>query len=134
MPLGLTQRLSRSPAGGPRRTDGSTRPRTPTLADRDAGRDHPAGRRPAEGSAGVDQYGLSSRERGALGLVLFGGLGYAQTSRELAIPPSDMAALLRAALHGLATAAAGLAHSRLPATMTSAAMAAMSAARAIRVA
>jgi hypothetical protein len=46
--------------------------------------------------------------------VLFGGLGYAQTSRELAIPPSDMAALLRAALHGLATATAGFADPACP--------------------
>ena len=31
--------------------------------------------------------------------MLFGGLGYVQASRELAISPSDMAALLRAVLH-----------------------------------
>jgi hypothetical protein len=51
----------------------------------------------------IDPCGLLSwEERGALGLVLFGGLGYVQASHEVAISPLDMAALLRAILHRLA--------------------------------
>jgi hypothetical protein len=41
------------------------------------------------------------KERGALGLALFGGLGYVQASHEVAISPLDMTALLRAVLHRL---------------------------------
>lgn len=63
---------------------------------------HP-GRRASGGVAGcIDPYGLLSRkERGALGLVLFGGLGYVQASHEVAISQLDTAALLRAVLHRL---------------------------------
>jgi hypothetical protein len=50
------------------------------------------------GSPGV----VHSREREALSLVLFGGLEYREASRELAIPASAAAALLRAALISLA--------------------------------
>jgi hypothetical protein len=59
--------------------------------------------RPSERVVGcVDPGGLlSGKERGGLGLVLFGGLGYVQASRELAISPSEMAALLRAVLRRL---------------------------------
>ena len=42
---------------------------------------------------------LTARDRAALGLVAFGGLGYAQSSRELAISPPDIAKLLLAAVH-----------------------------------
>ena len=50
----------------------------------------------------VDPGGLlSEKERAGLGLVLFGGLGYVQASRVLAISPSDMAALMRAVLRRL---------------------------------
>jgi hypothetical protein len=50
----------------------------------------------------IDPCGLLSREeRGALGLVLFGGLGYVQASHEVAISPLDMEALLREILHRL---------------------------------
>ena len=41
---------------------------------------------------------LSETERGALGLVLIGGLGYVRASAVLGICPRDMAALLRTAL------------------------------------
>lgn len=41
---------------------------------------------------------LSAKERGALGLVLIGGLGYVRASSVLGIRPRDMAALLRTAL------------------------------------
>jgi hypothetical protein len=63
----------------------------------------PTGRRVSGGLAGcIDPCGLLSwEERGALGLVLFGGLGYVQASHEVAIPPPDTAALLRAILHRL---------------------------------
>jgi DNA-binding CsgD family transcriptional regulator len=49
--------------------------------------------------------GLSVRERGTLGLVVFGGLGYRQVARELRISASDVATLLRAALGKAAVAA-----------------------------
>lgn len=64
----------------------------------------PPGRRVSGGVAGcIDPCGLLSwEERGALGLVLFGGLGYVQASQEVAISPLDTAALLRAVLHRLA--------------------------------
>jgi hypothetical protein len=63
---------------------------------------HP-GRRAPGGIAGcIDPGGLLSREeRGALGLVLFGGLGYVQASHEVEIPKRETAALLRAVLHRL---------------------------------
>jgi hypothetical protein len=58
-------------------------------------------------TAGVTGAGtLSVQERGALGLVLFGGLECVQASRELAIPPRDLAAILRRALSRLAVPAA----------------------------
>jgi hypothetical protein len=74
------------------------------LAHGAARHDLPPGRRVAGGVAGcIDPRGLLSREeRGALGLVLFGGLGYVQASHEVAISPLDTAALLRAVLHRLA--------------------------------
>ena len=58
----------------------------------------PPGWRVSGGVAGcIDpQEFLSREERGALGLVLFGGLGYVQASHEVAISPLDTAALLRA--------------------------------------
>jgi hypothetical protein len=66
-----------------------------------ARRDRRPGHRPSEHVVGcIDPGGLlSGKERGGLGLVLFGGLGYVQASRVLAISPSDMAALLCAVLH-----------------------------------
>jgi hypothetical protein len=74
------------------------------LAHGSASHNRPSGR-PAPGSVAecIDPQGLLSREeRGALGLVLFGGLGYVQASHEAAISPLDTAALLRAVLHKLA--------------------------------
>jgi len=65
--------------------------RCQALADRRQRRDQHA-----------QQCPLSPEERGALGLVLFGGLGYVQASRVLAVSPLDVAALLRAVLHKLA--------------------------------
>lgn len=64
------------------------------------------GCRPASPPAGdIDPDGLlSARERGALGLVLVGGLGYVRASGVLGICPRDMAALLRAALLRMAAA------------------------------
>jgi hypothetical protein len=53
---------------------------------------------------GADPGGLlSEKERGAIGLVLIGGLGYARASSVLGISPHDMAALLRTALLKLGT-------------------------------
>jgi hypothetical protein len=49
---------------------------------------------------------LSEYERGALGLVLFGGFGYVGASRVLGIDPLDMAVLLRVVLLRLTTASA----------------------------
>jgi hypothetical protein len=67
----------------------------------------PAPRLPADAAGGVDPGGLLSvRERGALGLVLIGGLGYVRAGRVLGIRPRDMAALLRAALLRLGTSPA----------------------------
>ena len=71
----------------------------------------PAGRgcRPAQPLSGdvadcVDPGRLlSETERGALGLVLIGGLGYVRASRVLEICPRDMAVLLRMALLRLGT-------------------------------
>ena len=58
----------------------------------------------------VDPGGcLSEKERGALGLVLIGGLGYVRASRVLGICPRDVAALLRTALLRLATSSAAVA-------------------------
>ncbi len=71
----------------------------------------PAGRgcRPAQPPSGdvadcVDPGGLlSETERGALGLVLIGGLGYVRASSVLGICPRDIAAMLRTALLRLGT-------------------------------
>jgi hypothetical protein len=68
-------------------------------------RDRPREQRPPESLAGcAGPCSLSQKERGALGLILFGGLSYVQASRELAISPPEMADLSRAALLGLVTA------------------------------
>jgi hypothetical protein len=71
--------------------------------------DRPPRRRVAEGVGGCIDRGwlLSRKERGALGLVLFGGLGYVQASHEAAISPLLMAALLHAVLHRLTTSSDG---------------------------
>jgi hypothetical protein len=64
--------------------------------------------RPADAGTAVsaldpaDPRRLSGRERGALALVLFGGLRYRQASQELAIPAAELSALLRTAMHYLA--------------------------------
>jgi hypothetical protein len=52
---------------------------------------------------------LSEQERGALGLVLIGGLGYVRASRVPGICPRDMAGLLCTALLRLATSSAAVA-------------------------
>ena len=68
----------------------------------------PADQRSESGARHTESFGLlSGAERGALGLVMFGGLGYARASRELAISLADMAALLRGALQGLTASGAG---------------------------
>jgi hypothetical protein len=68
-------------------------------------------RRPSRSFADcIDPDGLSVKERGALGLVIFGGLGYIRASHELAIYPPDMAALLRGLLHRLASSAPNIPH------------------------
>jgi hypothetical protein len=55
----------------------------------------------------IDPGGLlSGTERGALGLVLFGGLGYVRASRVAGIHVRDMAALLHAVLRRLTTSPA----------------------------
>ena len=60
-----------------------------------------------DGVDGIDPGGLlSETERGALGLVLVGGLDYVRASRVLGMRPRDMAALLRAVLLKLATSSA----------------------------
>lgn len=64
----------------------------------------PAPRLPADAAGGLDPGGLlSAKERGALGLVVIGGLGYVRASSVLGIRPSAMAALLRTALLRLGT-------------------------------
>jgi hypothetical protein len=64
--------------------------------------DHPAARRQAGTLARcAGPVRLSRQERCALGLVLCGGVGYVEASRELVISPPDLAALLRAVLHKL---------------------------------
>jgi hypothetical protein len=56
----------------------------------------------------IDPGGLlSGTERGALGLVLFGDLGYVRASKVVGIRPRDMAALLHAVLRRLTTSSAG---------------------------
>jgi hypothetical protein len=73
------------------------------LADGPARQDRRPAQRPSVRVVGCMNPGglLSEKERAGLGLVLFGGLGYVQASRVLAISPSDMAALLRAVLRRL---------------------------------
>jgi hypothetical protein len=74
------------------------------LAGSPAREDHRSGQRPSGSAAGsVGPGGLLSREeRGALGLILLGGLGHNQACGELMMSPSDLAALLRTALYRLA--------------------------------
>jgi len=68
--------------------------------------DLPPGRVSGGVAGCIDPCGVLSREeRGVLGLVLFGGLGYVQASNEVAISQLDVAALLRAVLHRLAHSA-----------------------------
>jgi hypothetical protein len=110
----LVDECTRTPAPGGDEDNASYRlavsayRRCRELAGGPARQDRRPGQRPSEHVVGcVDPGGLLSRkERGGLGLVLFGGLGYVQASRELAISPSDMAALLRAVLRRL-TASSG---------------------------
>jgi hypothetical protein len=73
------------------------------LADGPARQDRRPGQRPSVHVVGCMDPGglLSEKERAGLGLVLFGGLGYIEASRVLAISPSDMVAVLRAVLHSL---------------------------------
>ncbi len=67
----------------------------------------PAPRLAGDAAGGIDPDGLLSvKERGALGLVVIGGLGYARASSVLGIRPRDMAALLRTALLRLETSPA----------------------------
>ncbi len=49
---------------------------------------------------------MLDNERGALGLVLCGGLGYVQAGTVLGIGPQDMAALLRTTMRRLASSPA----------------------------
>jgi DNA-directed RNA polymerase specialized sigma24 family protein len=81
------------------------------LAAGPAGRDSRPARPPSgTGDGCVDPGGLlSEQERGALGLVLIGGLGYVRAARVLGICPHDMAALLRTALLKLGTSPAAVA-------------------------
>jgi hypothetical protein len=63
---------------------------------------------------------LSEQERGALGLVLMGGIGYADASAVLGVRPREVAALVRTALLTLAPPAAATTgpgdQARMPAT------------------
>jgi hypothetical protein len=74
-----------------------------------AGHGRSPGRPPSAGVADcIDPGGLlSGAERGALGLVLFGGLGYVPASKVVGIRPRDMAVLLHALLRRLTTSSAG---------------------------
>jgi hypothetical protein len=74
------------------------------LARDQAWHDHaPRPRRPGSLASCIGLSGFSGKERGALGLVIFGGLGHVQAGRELAIPPQQVAALLWAVRAVLAT-------------------------------
>jgi hypothetical protein len=66
------------------------------LAARPARQDRRSPQQPSLGIAACIAPGgiLNEKERGALGLVLCGGLGYVQASTVLRIGPHDMAALL----------------------------------------
>jgi hypothetical protein len=79
------------------------------LAADPARQDRQPGQRPSVHVVGCMDPGglLSEKERAGLGLVLFGGLGYVEASRVLAISPSDMAGVLRTVLHGLQVHRAG---------------------------
>ena len=70
-----------------------------------AGHGRDPGQPPCAGVADcIDPGGLlSGTERGALGLVLFGGLGYVRASKVVGIHRRDMAALLHAVLRRLTT-------------------------------
>lgn len=57
-----------------------------------------AGRRRRRAGACAGPDGLSARERGALGMVLFGGIGYRQAGADLGISAREVAAILRGAL------------------------------------
>jgi hypothetical protein len=62
---------------------------------------------PSHAAGSVDHGGfLSGEERGALGLVVIGSLGYVRGEQGAGICPRDMAALLRNALLRLATSSA----------------------------
>ena len=76
-----------------------------------AGHSRTPDRPPSAGVADcIDPGGLlSGTERGALGLVLFGGLEYVRASKVVGIRPRDMAALLHAVLRRLTTPSAGAA-------------------------
>jgi hypothetical protein len=87
------------------------------LAGGPAWRNRAAAQRPSGAVAGP--YGLSRLERGALGLVLFGGLGCVQASRETAVSPADLAILLRAVLHRPTVSMPDLANQAPPGTVTS---------------
>jgi hypothetical protein len=64
--------------------------------------DRPRHRRtPAQGHA--DSQSLDYTERAVLGLVIYGGLGYREAARELAISPPLAAAALRTALITMAS-------------------------------
>jgi hypothetical protein len=67
--------------------------------------------RPSVGVVGgMDPGGiLSEKERGALGLVLCGGLGYVEASTVLRIGPHDMAGLLLTVMRKLAISPAAVA-------------------------
>ncbi len=74
-------------------------------------------RAPACRTAGcAGPVGLTARERGVLGLVLFGGLGHRQAGPDLGISASDTAALPRAAV---GNAAAAMSRSSRPSTKAS---------------
>jgi hypothetical protein len=65
----------------------------------------------------LGQQDPQAREQALLGLVLFGGMGYHEAARELAISPSTAAAMLRSALIRLGTSPPG-ARAPLPAQAT----------------
>jgi hypothetical protein len=80
------------------------------LAAAPARQDRRPGQRLAVNAVGPAEPGglLNRTELGALGLVVFGGLGYVRASTVLGISPRDMAALLRSALLRLTTSSAAL--------------------------
>jgi hypothetical protein len=80
------------------------------LAASPARQDPRPGQRPALNVPGLPEPGgqLSRTELGALGLVIFGGLGYVRVSSILGISPPDTAALLRSALLRLTTSSAAM--------------------------